>query len=186
MGEKSTDNLLQAIERSKENSLEHLLFGLGIRYIGAKAARILAQSFKDIDHLAAADTEALLSVDEIGTKMADSLTTYFAQPEAQALIGELKRAGVTMTYLGPDPEEAAQSDSPFNGKTVVLTGKLTQMTRQEAKQAIEARGGNVTGSVSKSTDLVVAGEAAGSKLKKAQELQIEVWDEARFAETLKD
>lgn len=186
MGEKSTDNLLQAIERSKENSFEHLLFGLGIRYIGAKAARILAQSFKDIDHLAAADTEALLSVDEIGTKMADSLTTYFAQPEAQALIGELKRAGVTMTYLGPNPEEAAQSDSPFNGKTVVLTGKLTQMTRQEAKQAIEARGGNVTGSVSKSTDLVVAGEAAGSKLKKAQELQIEVWDEARFAETLKD
>ncbi|QAA23425.1 NAD-dependent DNA ligase LigA [Sporolactobacillus terrae] len=186
MGEKSTDNLLQAIERSKENSLEHLLFGLGIRHIGAKAARILAQSFKDIDHLAAADAEALLSVDEIGTKMADSLTTYFAQPEAQALIGELKSAGVTMTYLGPDPEEAAQSDSPFNGKTVVLTGKLTQMTRQEAKQAIEARGGNVTGSVSKSTDLVVAGEAAGSKLKKAQELQIEVWDEARFAETLKE
>ncbi|MCQ2011388.1 MAG: NAD-dependent DNA ligase LigA [Sporolactobacillus sp.] len=186
MGEKSTDNLLNAIERSKENSLEHLLFGLGIRYIGSKAAKLLAQAFKDMDHLASADMDALVAVDEIGEKMADSLITYFSKPEVSALINELKSAGVNMAYLGPDPEVAAQSDSPFNGKTVVLTGKLTLMTRNEAKEEIERRGGKVTGSVSASTDLVVAGEAAGSKLKKAQELQIEVWDEARFAETLKE
>ncbi|MCO7124586.1 NAD-dependent DNA ligase LigA [Sporolactobacillus shoreicorticis] len=186
MGEKSTDNLLSAIERSKENSLEHLLFGLGIRYIGSKAAKLLAQSFKDIDHLASANMDALVAVDEIGEKMADSLIAYFSKPEVGALINELKSAGVNMTYLGPDPEAAAQSNSPFNGKTVVLTGKLTLMTRNEAKEEIERRGGKVTGSVSASTDLVVAGEAAGSKLKKARELQIEVWDEAHFAETLKE
>jgi DNA ligase (NAD+) len=186
MGEKSTDNLLKAIEHSKENSLEHLLFGLGIRYIGSKAAKLLAQAFKDIHALAAADMDALIAVDEIGEKMADSLIVYFSKPEARALINELKNAGVTMTYLGPDPEAAAQSDSPFNGKTVVLTGKLTQMTRTEAKEAIEQRGGKVTGSVSASTDLVVAGEAAGSKLKKAQDLQIDVWDETHFVETLKE
>ncbi|MET1249057.1 NAD-dependent DNA ligase LigA [Sporolactobacillus sp. STCC-11] len=186
MGEKSTDNLLNAIEHSKENSLEHLLFGLGIRYIGSKAAKLLAQAFKDIHTLANADMDALIAVDEIGEKMADSLIMYFSKPEVGALINELKNAGVTMTYLGPDPETAAQSDSPFNGKTVVLTGKLTQMTRTEAKEAIEQRGGKVTGSVSASTDLVVAGEAAGSKLKKAQDLQIEVWDEAHFVEMLKE
>lgn len=186
MGEKSTDNLLKAIEHSKENSLEHLLFGLGIRYIGSKAAKLLAQAFKDIHALATADMDALIAVDEIGEKMADSLIMYFSKPEVGALINELKMAGVNMTYLGPDPEAAAQSDSPFNGKTVVLTGKLTQMTRNEAKEAIEQLGGKVTGSVSASTDLVVAGEAAGSKLKKAQDLQIEVWDEAHFVETLKE
>ncbi|MCL1632700.1 NAD-dependent DNA ligase LigA [Sporolactobacillus sp. CPB3-1] len=186
MGEKSTDNLLRAIERSKENSLEHLLFGLGIRYIGSKAARLLAQAFKTMDELMSADKEALLSVDEIGEKMADSLITYFSKPEVRGLIGELKSAGVNMTYLGPDPELAVQSDSPFNGKTIVLTGKLTLMTRNEAKEAIEKRGGKVTGSVSASTDLVIAGEAAGSKLRKAQTLQIEIWDEARFAEMLKE
>ncbi|MDF2910362.1 MAG: ligA [Sporolactobacillus laevolacticus] len=186
MGPKSTDNLLDAIEHSKENSLEHLLFGLGIRYIGSKAAKLLAQAFKTIDQLAAADLEALTAVDEIGEKMAESLITYFSKPEVGALINELKSAGVNMTYLGPDPAAASQSDSLFNGKTVVLTGKLTLMTRNEAKDEIEKRGGKVTGSVSASTDLVVAGEAAGSKLKKAQELQIEVWDEARFVETLKE
>ncbi|MCO7175410.1 NAD-dependent DNA ligase LigA [Sporolactobacillus kofuensis] len=186
MGEKSTDNLLKAIEHSKENSLEHLLFGLGIRYIGSKAAKILAQAFKDIDQLAAAEMDALLAVDEIGEKMAESLIAYFSKSEVRALISELKAAGVNMTYLGPDPEIAAHSDSFFSGKTVVLTGKLTLMTRNEAKEEIERRGGKVTGSVSASTDLVVAGEAAGSKLKKAQTLQIEVWDEARFVETLKE
>ncbi|WP_422784831.1 NAD-dependent DNA ligase LigA [Sporolactobacillus laevolacticus] len=186
MGPKSTDNLLDAIEHSKENSLEHLLFGLGIRYIGSKAAKLLAQAFKNIDQLAAADLEALTAVDEIGEKMAESLITYFSKPEVGALINELKSAGVNMAYLGPDPAVASQSDSLFNGKTVVLTGKLTLMTRNEAKDEIEKRGGKVTGSVSASTDLVVAGEAAGSKLKKAQELQIEVWDEARFVETLKE
>ncbi|RYM05165.1 NAD-dependent DNA ligase LigA [Sporolactobacillus sp. THM7-7] len=186
MGDKSVRNLLEAIERSKQNSLERLLFGLGIRYIGSKAARILAQSFKTMDRLSEATMEDLQAVDEIGEKMADSLVTYFSKPEVRALIEELKAAGLNMRYLGPDPEEAAESESPFSGKTVVLTGKMQEMSRPQAKREIEQRGGKVTGSVSSKTDIVIAGEAAGSKLKKAQDLQIEIWDEARFLDALKE
>ncbi|RYL93403.1 NAD-dependent DNA ligase LigA [Sporolactobacillus sp. THM7-4] len=186
MGDKSVRNLLGAIEQSRGNSLERLLFGLGIRYIGSKAARILAQAFKTMDQLSSASKDELLAVDEVGEKMADSLRTYFSKPEVVSLIEELKAAGLNMRYLGPDPRETVNSDSPFNGKTVVLTGKLEQMSRSEAKSEIEKRGGNVTGSVSAHTDIVVAGEAAGSKLKKAQDLQVEIWDEERFLNALNE
>jgi len=184
MGDKSVRNLLSAIAESKNNSLERLLFGLGIRYIGAKAAKTLAQAFGTIDRLMAATTEELLSVEEIGDKMADSIRTYFSSPDVRALIDELKSYGLNMTYTGGTTQEANAADSPFNGKTVVLTGKLSAMSRDEARSAIEKLGGKVTGSVSKKTDLVIAGEDAGSKLTKAEALGIEIWDEARFMEAL--
>jgi len=185
MGEKSTDNLLHAIERSKENSLERLLFGLGIRYVGEKAAKILAEHFETMDRLQSATREQLINIPEIGEKMADSIATFFEQPEVKELIEELKSFGVNMTYKGPKRTNSDEGDSYFAGKTIVLTGKLAEMSRNEAKEQIEARGGKVTGSVSKKTDLVIAGEDAGSKLAKARELNIEVWDESRLLEELR-
>ncbi|WP_100330192.1 NAD-dependent DNA ligase LigA [Bacillus xiapuensis] len=184
MGEKSADNLLQAIEASKENSLEKLLFGLGIRHVGAKAAKTLAQHFETMDALAQADMEQLLAIHEIGDKMADAVVTYFNQPEVSELIERLKAAGVNMVYKGPKLSAVEQSDSFFAHKTIVLTGKLEQLTRNEAKEQIEALGGKVSGSVSKKTDLVIAGEEAGTKLDKAMELGIDVWDEKRLLEEL--
>lgn len=185
MGEKSADNLLQAIENSKKNSLERLLFGLGIRFIGAKAAKTLAQHFETMDRLQSASRDEIIAVDEIGDKMADAVVTYFDQEEMNELISELKSCGVNMSYLGPKLVRPEESDSFFAGKTVVLTGKLEQMSRNEAKEKIEALGGKAAGSVSKKTDLVIAGEDAGSKLAKAQELGIEIWDEERLIEELK-
>ncbi|RZI52448.1 NAD-dependent DNA ligase LigA [Aeribacillus pallidus] len=185
MGEKSTDNLLHAIERSKENSLERLLFGLGIRYVGEKAAKILAEHFETMERLQSATREQLINIPEIGEKMADSIATFFEQPEVKELIEELKSFGVNMTYKGPKRTNSDEGDSYFAGKTIVLTGKLAEMSRNEAKEQIEARGGKVTGSVSKKTDLVIAGEDAGSKLAKARELNIEVWDESRLLEELR-
>lgn len=184
MGEKSVDNLLKAIETSRENSLERLLFGLGIRFVGSKAARTLAQKFRTMEKLSSATSDDLLQVDEIGEKMADSIVTYFEQPEVQDLITELKDLGVNMAYKGPEPVTESESDSFFAGKTVVLTGKLEQMTRNEAKSQIENRGGKVTGSVSASTDLLVAGADAGSKLAKAEKLGVLIWNEDRFTEEL--
>ncbi|WP_026562361.1 NAD-dependent DNA ligase LigA [Bacillus sp. J37] len=184
MGEKSTDNLLQAIEQSKENSLERLLFGLGIRHVGSKAAKTLAQQFETIENLQKSTEEELVAINEIGGKMADAITTYFQNPDVQHLVSELKALGVNTLYKGPKLVKAEDSDSYFAGKTVVLTGKLQQLSRNEAKEGIEALGGKVTGSVSKSTDLVIAGEAAGSKLKKAEELNIEVWNETQLIEEL--
>ncbi|USD16698.1 NAD-dependent DNA ligase LigA [Priestia megaterium] len=180
MGEKSADNLIAAIETSKENSLERLLFGLGIRHVGAKAAKTLAQHFETIDKLTKATYDELVAINEIGAKMADAIVAYFTQEEVQELIHELKEYGVNLTYKGPKLVSVENVDSVFAGKTVVLTGKLEQLSRNEAKAQIEALGGKVTGSVSKKTDLVVAGEEAGSKLIKANELEIEVWDEARL------
>lgn len=180
MGEKSADNLIAAIEASKENSLERLLFGLGIRHVGAKAAKTLAQHFETIDKLTKATYDELVAINEIGAKMADAIVAYFTQEEVQKLIHELKEYGVNLTYKGPKLVSVENVDSVFAGKTVVLTGKLEQLSRNEAKAQIEALGGKVTGSVSKKTDLVVAGEEAGSKLIKANELEIEVWDEARL------
>ncbi|MCA1052743.1 NAD-dependent DNA ligase LigA [Priestia aryabhattai] len=180
MGEKSADNLIAAIEASKENSLERLLFGLGIRHVGAKAAKTLAQHFETIDKLTKATYDELVAINEIGAKMADAIVAYFTQEEVQELIHELKEYGVNLTYKGPKLVSVENVDSVFAGKTVVLTGKLEQLSRNEAKAQIEALGGKVTGSVSKKTDLVVAGEEAGSKLTKANELGIEVWDEARL------
>lgn len=180
MGEKSVANLLQAIESSKSNSLERLLFGLGIRFIGEKAARILAAHFENMDHLLAASYDDFIAIDEIGEKMADSLVHYFQEEKVQQLIEDLQELGVNMTYKGPRQTE----DDTFAGKTVVLTGRLEMFTRQEAKQMIESRGGLVTSSVSRNTDLVIAGEGAGSKYNRAVELGITIWNETQFAEAI--
>ncbi|PKG25142.1 NAD-dependent DNA ligase LigA [Niallia nealsonii] len=185
MGDKSVTNLLNAIEVSKNNSLEKLLFGLGIRHVGAKAAKTIAMVFESMENLLYATKEQLIEINEIGEKMADSIVTYFEQEEVAALISELKSAGVNMLYTGPKFTAAESSDSIFAGKTIVLTGKMEILSRNEAKEKIEALGGKVTGSVSKKTDLVIAGEDAGSKLTKAQELEIEVWDEEKLLEELK-
>ncbi|RLQ96482.1 NAD-dependent DNA ligase LigA [Falsibacillus albus] len=184
MGEKSVTNLLKAIEDSKKNSLEKLLFGLGIRHVGAKAAKTLAQHFDTMDKLASASLEELTAINEIGEKMADSVVSYFENEEVHELMEELKESGVNMEYKGPKPVSAEESDSVFAGKTVVLTGKLEKLTRNEAKEKIEGLGGKVTGSVSKSTDLLIAGEDAGSKLTKAQDLGIEIWDEEKMLDEL--
>ncbi|MDW4524963.1 NAD-dependent DNA ligase LigA [Rossellomorea marisflavi] len=184
MGEKSVDNLLAAIEASKKNSLEKLLFGLGIRHVGAKAAKTLSQEFGTMDKLSSASAEELTAVNEIGGKMAEAIVAYFENEEVQELLQELKDAGVNMEYKGPKPVAASDVDSYFAGKTIVLTGKIEQLSRNEAKERIEALGGKVTGSVSKKTDLVIAGEEAGSKLTKANELEIEVWDEDKLLEEL--
>lgn len=184
MGEKSVGNLLRAIEASKTNSLEKLLFGLGIRHVGAKAAKTLAMHFEHINKLAAATFEELTAINEIGDKMADSVVTYFEQEEVSELLQELKDVGVNMEYTGPRPVSAEESTSVFAGKTVVLTGKLEKFSRNEAKEKIELLGGKVAGSVSKKTDIVIAGEDAGSKLTKAQELGIEVWNEEKLFEEL--
>ncbi|MGX2958136.1 NAD-dependent DNA ligase LigA [Peribacillus sp. JNUCC 23] len=184
MGEKSVNNLITAIEASKSNSLEKLLFGLGIRHVGAKAAKTLAQEFITIDALSGASREDLIAINEIGDKMADSVVAYFDLEEVQALMNELLKAGVNLEYKGARPVSVDQIDSFFAGKTIVLTGKLHQLTRSEAQGKLEALGANVAGSVSKKTDLVVAGEAAGSKLAKAESLGIEVWSEEKLIEEL--
>lgn len=184
MGEKSADNLLDAIQASKDNSLEKLLFGLGIRHVGAKAAKTLAQEFGSMDKLMNLGKEELTNVNEIGDKMADAIVAYFENDEVKELIQELKDAGVNLEYKGPKPVAASEVDSYFAGKTIVLTGKIERLSRNEAKEKIEMLGGKVTGSVSKKTDLVIAGEEAGSKLTKANELNIEVWGEDKLMEEL--
>lgn len=181
MGQKSATNLVEAIAASKANSLERLLFGLGIRHVGEKAAKILAAEFETLDALRDADVEQLIAIHEIGDKMAESLVAYFKNEDVQQLLQKLAAANVNMTYTGKKVDVSA-IDSFFAGKTVVLTGKLTQLTRNEAKAKLEALGATVSGSVSKKTHLVVAGEDAGSKLAKAEQLGIEVWDEARLIE----
>ncbi|MEC2075039.1 NAD-dependent DNA ligase LigA [Metabacillus fastidiosus] len=184
MGERSTDNLLKSIENSKSNSLERLLFGLGIRHVGAKAARTLAQHFETMDRIKTVTKDEITAVNEFGDKMADAIVTYFDNPDVIKLVTELEQLGVNMNYNGLKLLQAEESDSYFAGKTIVLTGKLEQLPRNEAKEKIESLGGKVTGSVSKSTDLVIAGEAAGSKLAKAEQLNIEVWDEERLVNEL--
>ena len=183
MGEKSAQNLLDAIEASKTNSLERLLFGLGIRHVGAKAAKILAEEFESMDALMEASKEQLVTIFEIGDKMAESVITYFENEEVRELIERLRHLNVNLYYTGKKVNTES-IESVFNGKVIVLTGKLSQLTRTEAQEKIEALGGKVTGSVSKKTDLVVAGEDAGSKLTKAEQLGIEVWNETRLVEEL--
>ena len=172
--EKSGEKLHEAIQASKENSAEKLLFGLGIRHVGSKVSQILLQEFHDLDQLATADPERIASIDSLGMVVAESLKRYFAQEGSKRLLQELKEAGVNMAYLG----EKVAADAALSGMTVVLTGKLERLTRSEAKAKLESLGAKVTGSVSKKTDLVVAGSDAGSKLTKAQELGIQVEDEA--------
>ncbi len=172
--EKSAEKLHEAIQASKENSAEKLLFGLGIRHVGSKVSQILLQEFHDLDQLATADPERISSIDSLGMVVAESLKSYFAQEGSKRLLQELKEAGVNLSYLG----EKVAADAALSGMTVVLTGKLERLTRSEAKAKLESLGAKVTGSVSKKTDLVVAGSDAGSKLTKAQELGIQVEDEA--------
>ena len=182
--EKSANNILTAIDNSKDNSVERLIFGLGIRHVGAKAAKILAEHFGDLETLSKSDYESIIALDTIGDIIADSLVTYFSNEEVHELMNELKQAGVNFEYKGLRNAQLQEVESPFKEKTVVLTGKLTRFTREEAKETIENLGGKVTGSVSKKTDIVVAGEDAGSKLTKAQELGIEVWTEDQMADAL--
>ena len=172
--EKSANKLYTAIQASKENSAERLLFGLGIRHVGSKASRILLEKFHDIPSLAQAEQEEIASIDSLGMVIAKSLHSYFAQEGTQILLKELEEAGVNLAYLG----EKVATDAVLSGKTVVLTGKLETLTRTQAKEKLLRLGANVAGSVSKKTDLVIAGADAGSKLAKAQELGIEIQDEA--------
>ena len=171
--EKSANKLYTAIQASKENSAERLLFGLGIRHVGSKASRILLEKFHDIPKLSQASQEEIAAIDSLGTVIAQSLHTYFEQEGSQILLAELQEAGVNLDYLG----QKAVADAALSGMTVVLTGKLQKLTRNQAKEKLQSLGANVSGSVSKKTDLVVAGQDAGSKLAKAQELGIEIRDE---------
>ncbi|MBO0477564.1 NAD-dependent DNA ligase LigA [Vagococcus sp. DIV0080] len=184
--EKSANNILTAISNSKTNSLEKLLFGLGIHHVGAKAAKLISENFQSIEGVMAAEQEAISAIDTIGPVIADSLVKYFSNDEVKELIAELKQAGVNTDYLGQTAADIANVDSPFKDKTIVLTGKLTHFNRNEAKERIEALGGKVTGSVSKKTDIVVAGEEAGSKLEKAEKLEITIWNEAQMVEAIEN
>ena len=172
--EKSAAKLYQAIQASKENSAEKLLFGLGIRHVGSKASQLLLQYFHSIENLAQADPDEVASIESLGGVIAKSLQTYFATEGSEILLRELKEAGVNLDYKG----QTVVANAALSGLTVVLTGKLERLKRSEAKSKLESLGAKVTGSVSKKTDLVVAGADAGSKLQKAQELGIEVRDEA--------
>ena len=175
-GNKSIDNLLNSIEASKSNSLEKVLFALGIRHVGKKNAKILASNYKNIDALMEAKYEDLKQIRDIGEIIAKSVCEYFSDEENIKLIGELKELGLNFKYNLDSSDET----SIFTGKTFVLTGTLDSITRDEAKEKIEFLGGNCTGSVSKKTDVVIAGHDAGSKLTKAQELGITIWDEEKF------
>ena len=172
--EKSAQKLYQAIQASKENSAEKLLFGLGIRHVGSKASQLLLQHFHSIESLAQANPEEVASIESLGSVIAQSLQSYFETEGAKILLSELKELGVNLDYKG----QVVAADAALSGLTVVLTGKLERLTRSEAKSKLENLGAKVTGSVSKKTDLVVAGADAGSKLQKAQELGIEIRDEA--------
>lgn len=167
--EKSINNLLVAIDQSRKNSVEMVLFGLGIDNVGGKAAQLIARKFKNMSKIASASVQELTAIDTIGMTIAESLTTYFQQEEAKKLLARLEEAGVNMDYLGEDGEAA---DNFFKGKTVVLTGKLAHYSRAEFTKKLQALGAKVTGSVSKNTDCLVYGEDAGSKLAKAEALDI--------------
>ena len=182
--QKSAENILEAIENSKANSLERLLTGLGIRHVGTKAAKELAQHFENMKALQEASIEQLLEIDGLGDIIAYSVKTYFEQPSVQELIQELQDRGVNMSYLGKTKADSEASEHILSGKTVVLTGTLEQLTRQDAKEKLESLGAKVTGSVSKKTDVVIAGHSAGSKLDKANSLGIEVWSEQQFLDSL--
>ena len=172
--EKSAQKLYQAIQASKENSAEKLLFGLGIRHVGSKASQLLLQNFHSIESLAQANPEEIANIESLGSVIAQSLQTYFATEGSAILLRELKESGVNLDFKG----QTVVANAALSGLTVVLTGKLERLNRSEAKNKLESLGAKVTGSVSKKTDLVVAGADAGSKLQKAQELGIEIRDEA--------
>ncbi len=179
-GDKSVSNLLDAIENSKQNSLERLIFALGIPHVGSKTARILAQHFKTMNSFEKATEEELVSIPDIGGIIAKSIINYFSNDHNKAIVEELKDLGINMNYLGQDIEE----NEDFTGKTFVLTGSLQIYTRDEASEKIESLGGKTANSVSKKTSVVIVGANPGSKYRKAQELGIEIWTEEEFQEKI--
>ena len=179
-GEKSINNLLDSTENSKSNSLEKLLFALGIRYVGAKTGKLLALNFKNIDNLINASYEDLINIKDLGSSIAYSFFVYFRKEENIELINKLKALGLNMNYLG---KEVIESDL-FNGKTFVLTGTLSKYSRDEAKEKIELYGGKVTSSVTSKTDVVIVGDAPGSKYDKAKSLNITIWNEEEFVKNI--
>lgn len=179
-GEKSINNLLDSAENSKSNSLEKLLFALGIRYVGAKTGKLLALNFKNIDNLINASYEDLINIKDIGNSIANSLYDYFRKEENIELINKLKDLGLNMDYQG---KEVIESDL-FNGKTFVLTGTLSKYSRDEAKEKIELYGGKVTSSVTSKTDVVIVGDSPGSKYEKAKSLNIAIWNEEEFVKNI--
>lgn len=179
-GEKSITNLLEAVENSKQNSLERLIFGLGIPHVGAKTAKILAQNFKTLDNLMSKSFEELTNIGDIGDIIAKSIIDYFSKEEVKELINLLKEENLNMDYLG----KAIEQNENFVGKSFVLTGSLTLFTRDEAKEKIESLGGKTVDSVSKKTSVVIVGDSPGSKYTKAQELGIEIWTEEEFKDKI--
>lgn len=184
IAEKSAQNLLDSIQSSRENSLERLLFGLGIRHVGSKAARLLAETFDTIDNIRKAETEEIIQIEGIGETIAESIVAFFEVEEAEQLINKLEQYNVNMTYRGIKSGELAGEDSFFNEKTVVITGKLEHFKRNELKEKLELLGAKVTGSVSANTDVLIAGEDAGSKLTKAQDLEVSIWNEEQLLEEI--
>lgn len=182
-GAKSASNLLTSIDNSRHNSVERLLFGLGIRHVGAKVARLIAEHFVSLDAVMNATAEEISAVDTIGPTIGDSVATYFANDQVHQLIQELKDVQVNMQYTSAS---TVDSDSEWNGQRVVLTGKLSTLTRAGAKEWLEKHGAKVTGRVSKKTNLLIAGEKAGSKLQKAQQLGVPVWDEQQLSQAMKE
>jgi DNA ligase (NAD+) len=180
MGEKSAQNVLDAIQRSKKTTLRRFLYALGIRHVGEATAKTLADHFRSVEALLQATPDDLMRVRDVGPAMAEEIGVFLREPQNRKVIAQLLAAGV-------QPEPPGQSlAGPFAGKTVVLTGALSALSREQAKEEIERRGGKVAGSVSRKTDWVVAGEDAGSKLKKAQDLGIRSLDEKAFLELLKE
>ena len=179
MGSKKVENLLKAIEDAKANSLEHLLFGLGIRHLGVKASQVLAEKYETMDRLLEVTEEELISIHDIGDKLAQSVVTYLENEDMKALIEKLKYKNVNMVYNGIKTSDI-EGHPDFKNKTIVLTGKLQQLTRKEASAWLELQGAKVTSSVTKKTDLVIAGEDAGSKLTKAEKFGTEIWTEEQF------
>jgi DNA ligase (NAD+) len=182
-GERSVDNLLQAIERSKQRPYPRVLFALGIRYVGEETAKLLAQAFPSIDQLARASVEELTAVYGIGERTADSVVRYFRDPRNREILERLRRAGLQFELSKPTARTARGA---FAGKTFVLTGELASMTREQARQEIEARGGRVSSSVSRRTDVLIVGARPGSKLQEAQKLGIPTWDEEEFLRHLRE
>lgn len=184
MGEKSVQNLLTAIENSKDNSLEKLVFGLGIRHVGAKAAKILAVKYKTMDNLMLAKEEDLIAINEVGQKMANSIVAFFLKKEVQEVIQRLNDVGVNMNYTGATLQKSDVKKSIFYNQTVVLTGTMAEISRTVATEKLEEFGAKVTNSVTKKTDMVIVGEKAGSKLKKAEQIGIRIMLEEEFIKEL--
>jgi DNA ligase (NAD+) len=182
MAEKSADNLVAAIEKSRANPLRRLLFGLGIRFVGEKAARLLAEYFGNLENLSQADTEELTGIEEIGPKIAEAVVSYFQTAETWPVLEKLKKAGVN--FSEPDVKSNNAENQFLEGKTFVFSGALSSYSRESAAALVESRGGKVSSSVSKNTDYLVVGEDPGSKLTKAGSLGVEVVSEEQFKRML--